>query len=216
MAAWLRANPVIAFIWVGLLAGGIAMAVWAGQADRFPGDLAVARWIQNNDVAGREVSDFLRDVGSGLAVAVTLGVVIAALLLMRRPRWAAAAAPLFLGLLLIWGLKHSVGRPRTSIEFLEQRATFDSLSFPSGHVMGGTLVMALVLYLCCRLPAPLWVRLPAGTWALGVLLLGPWISVSSGVHWPSDVLGGLVWAGIVLIPLLLVFERLRGSDGRTC
>lgn len=195
--------------WTGLLLGGLALAIWAAQADHFPGDIAVGRWIQANDVPGRDVMNFVRDVGSVPAAAVTIAIVLVALALSGRYRMALATLPLFFGFALTWVLKELVGRPRTSIDYLEQRRDFTSLSFPSGHVMISTLACGLLLYLCWRVPAPLWLRLPIALWALGMLLLTPWVSVSAGVHWPSDVLGGLVWGLLVLLPLLCLLERLR-------
>lgn len=220
MEAWVRslARPslqtLLALFWVGLLAGGLAMAVWAAQADHFPGDVAVGRWIQAHDVPGRDVMNFVRDVGSSVAGVVTVALAITALALTRRWGLAIGSLTLFGGFALGWALKKIVARPRTSIDYLVQRGSFDSLGFPSGHVMSSTLAGGLLLYLCWRVPAPWWLRLPVAVWALGVLLLSPWVSVSAGVHWPSDVLGSLGWALVVLLPVLWLLERLRPHDPR--
>lgn len=208
------AQTILALIWVGLLAGGLALAVWAAQADHFPGDVAVGRWIQANDVPGRDVMDFVRDVGSSVAGVITVALAIAALALTRRWGLALGSLPLFGGFALAWVLKKVVARPRTSIDYLVQKGTFDSLSFPSGHVMSSTLAGGLLLYLCWRVSAPLWLRLPIAVWALGVLLLSPWVAVSAGVHWPSDALGGFVWGLVALLPILWLLERLRPRDRR--
>ena len=71
-------------IWLGLLAGGIALAVWASIDDHFPADIALGRWMQDNDAAGQEVLDFVRDVGSGLASTATVLVMVALLAVLRR------------------------------------------------------------------------------------------------------------------------------------
>lgn len=215
MKAWVRSlalpasQTLLALFWVGLLAGGLTMAVWAAQADHFPGDVAVGRWIQAHDVPGPDVRDFVRDVGSSVAGVVTVALAITALTLTRRWGLALGSVPLFGGFVLQEHLKELVGRPRTSIDYLEQRNDFTSLSFPSGHAMSSVLACGLLLYLCWRVPAPLWLRLPIAGWALGLLLLSPWVSVSAGVHWPSDVLGGLVWGLVVLLPVLWLLERLQ-------
>lgn len=198
--------------WTGLLLGGLALAVWAAQADHFPGDVAVGRWIQAHDVPGGEVRDFVRDVGSSVAGVVTVALAITALALTRRWGLALGSLPLFGGFALAWVLKKLVARPRTSIDYLVQKGAFDSLSFPSGHVLSSTLAGGLLLYLCWRVPAPWWLRLPIALWALGVLLLSPWVAVSAGVHWPSDALGGVVWGLGALLPVLWLLERLRPDE----
>ncbi len=195
--------------WWGLLLGGLAMAGWAAAADHFPADIAAGRWIQAHDVAGQDVIDFVRDVGSTNTALVAILVVAAALALGRRRRMAAVAVAFVLALVFQTVLKDVVGRPRTSIEFLEERTGFSSPSFPSGHVMSGVIVAGLVVYLSLRLAGPVWVRAGPAVWVLGVALLNPWVSITSGVHWPSDALGGIVWGLVVVIPGLALLERAR-------
>lgn len=206
-------------LWLGLLAGGIAMAAWASVDDHFPADVAVGRWIQANDAGGQGLVDFIRGVGSSVAALATFLIVAGALAARGRPRMAALAAALVLGLVLQVALKEIVDRPRTSVDFLEQRAGFDSASFPSGHVMSSLLAGGLVMYLSLRIAGPVWLRAAVllraavGLWGVGMLVLNPWVSISSGVHWPSDVLGGLVWGLVVMIPALVLLERARALDG---
>lgn len=205
----LSPTSILAAFWLAILIASLAMAIWAAQADHFPADVAVGRWIQEHDVPGQDVRDFVRDVGSSVAGVVTVALAAATLFLSRRRLLAFGSLFVFGGFALGWVLKKIVARPRTSIDYLVQKGTFDSLSFPSGHVMSSTLAGGLLLYLCWRVSAPLWIRLPIALWALGVLLLSPWVAVSGGVHWPSDVLGGLVWGLVVLLPVLWLLERLR-------
>ena len=194
------------------------MSAWAAQADRFPADVAVGRWVQANDVPGRDLGRFLRDVGSTPASLATAALVVVALLALRRPRAALLSAVILPAFVLQTLLKVAVDRPRTSPDFLDLHASFTSTSFPSGHVMSSTLAGVMLLYLCWRIPGPLWLRLPVATWGLGVFVLQPWAAVSLGVHWPSDVLGGWVWAALVLIPVLYTIERLAipGDAQDTC
>ena len=201
-------------IWLGLLAGGIAIAVWASIDDHFPADIAVGRWMQANDVAGQDVLGFMRDIGSGIAATVTVLVMVALLAVLRHRRLTAAGLTFLLGLVLIGVLKEVVDRPRTSIVFLEQHASFDSPSFPSGHVMGTLVAEALALYVAMRVVRRWWLRAPIAIWAIGVGAFQPWVSVTTGVHWPSDVLGGIVWAAVVIIPGWLLLERARRADAR--
>lgn len=92
---------------------------------------------------------------------------------------------LILSLLLVEGLKTTIGRPRPFVEgdFMpfSDRRSFES--FPSGHVAETLLtVTPLVLY---------WRRLPL------TILLGLWPAIMAfsrvylGHHYPSDVLGSM-------------------------
>lgn len=208
-----------------LLLAALGLSLWAALTDRLPGDVAVGRWVQSRDPLGQGLGDFFLDVGSTSAAAVTIGVVAGGLLALdwhrgRRPAMAAAALALLAGLGLQAVLKDLVDRPRTSVLFLEPLAAFDSTSFPSGHAMSSWIAGGLVLWACLRLsfPAPgrLWLvaRLTAGGWALLLLALTPWVSVTMGLHWPSDALGGVIWGIVALLPGLWLLERLRGAAAR--
>ncbi len=199
-------------LWIALLAGGTAMAIWASIDDHFPGDIATGRWLQDHSPGGQSVIDFVRDVGSTLAALVTVAIVCAALYLSGRRRMALVAALIVGGFVFQALLKEVVDRPRTSVDFLEQRAGFDSPSFPSGHTMSSVLVGGLLVYLAVRVHAPSFLRAPIAAWGLGLGFLSPWIAVSGGVHWPSDALGGAAWAWAFLIPIGVLMEAARRAD----
>ena len=190
------------------------MAVWASIDDHFPADITVGRWMQANDVAGQDVLSFMRDIGSGIAAVITILVIATLLAVLRRRRLSAASLMFVLGLVLIALLKEAVDRPRTSVLFLEQYASFDSPSFPSGHVMSSLIVEALVFFVALRVLRQWWLRAPLAIWAVAIGAFEPWVSVATGVHWPSDVLGGMVWAAVVIIPGWALLERARTADAR--
>ena len=190
------------------------MAVWASIDDHFPADITVGRWMQANDVAGQDVLSFMRDIGSGIAAVVTILLIATLMAVLRRRRLSAASIMFVLGLVLITLLKEAVDRPRTSVLFLEQYASFDSPSFPSGHVMGSLIAEALVLFVALRVLRRWWLRAPLAIWAVVIGAFEPWVSVATGVHWPSDVLGGMVWAAVVIIPGWALLERARTADAR--
>lgn len=210
--AWEFPPAFLRIVWLLLLAGGLALAIWAAIDDHFPGDVAVGRWLQDHDPGGQPLIDFFRNVGSSEAAVVTIAVIFAFLSLTRRRRMAFVVLGLVLALVLQTVLKEVVDRPRTSVLFLDQRTSFDSPSFPSGHAMSSITVGATLLYLVWRLPGLPLPRLVVGVWALGLALLTPWVSITGGVHWPSDVLGGLVWASIFLAPFLVGMEWARSAD----
>ena len=138
-------------------------------------------------------------------VAVALSLAAVAALLAAR-RWADAlfAALSLIPAALIPALKQLVGRPRPELAWVESLP--HSLAFPSGHTIFAMLFGGLLIYLAWRGMGNGWLRWGL-TAALTLLILLVGISrVYLGVHWPSDVMGGYLYGGTVL----LAAARLRG------
>jgi undecaprenyl-diphosphatase len=183
-----------------LFAGAVGLAVAAAAWDRWPGDVAITREVQGWPQPVRAISDALRAV-TGTEVVVVAGLVLAAGLVVVGRRWRLAAgyAVLFVALPLVqWGVKRLVDRPRPPEELVEVRAVGTSPSFPAGHVMSGTVLV-------CTLVALVWAAPVGWTWkwtataaGAAVVAAGGVANVHVGAHWPSDVLGGLAWAAVLL------------------
>ena len=77
-------------------------------------------------------------------------------------------------------------------------------------VIAGTLLIWIALRPSTTLALPL--RLLPGLWGLMLAIISPWTSVASGVHWPSDSLGGVAWALAVLLPGVWALETGRRRD----
>ncbi|HWC81815.1 MAG TPA: phosphatase PAP2 family protein [Pseudonocardiaceae bacterium] len=140
-------------------------------------------------VAARVVSD----LGSPLSMDLVTAVACLVLLVRRRFRVAVLVAAVRFGALGIESLtKVLLARPRPSLHPV--LATASGYSYPSGHTTGTAAVIGVLLVLC--LPRPVrgrWVAvLAAGV--LFVLAVGTSRMVL-GVHYPSDVLGGLCLGG---------------------
>ena len=109
------------------------------------------------------------------------------------------------------GLKDLVDRPRPDAELIERRATFTSESFPAGHVLGGTALILLIAWLVSERLPPGRPRIAAWAVAAAFCLFGGIANVYEGVHWPSDVLGGYLWAGVLMGGAILLARR-RSRD----
>jgi len=100
-------------------------------------------------------------------------------------------------------LKAGFDRPRPSL--FEHGTTTASSSFPSGHAMSAAAVYGTVAYLAARLQKRVWSRVLTFTLAALAILLICLSRMVLGVHYPSDVAGGvafgLAWAGFCMAAL---------------
>jgi undecaprenyl-diphosphatase len=92
-----------------------------------------------------------------------------------------------------------------------------SSSFPSGHAMSATVVYGTVAYLLARLQKHGWSRAITLVTAVVVIALICTTRLYLGVHYPSDVVGGIVvglaWAAFCMATLeaSIVLARRRGA-----
>ena len=198
-------------VWLGLLAGCIALSVLAAEHARLPGDLGLTQRLQDSIFPGLRLSKFVRMVTATQVVLGTGGAVAVALWVFG---WRRQAVLLVIGLaalpLLQAGLKDLVDRPRPTADLVELRAGFSSPSFPSGHVMSPSLLYGFLIYLAIALKLPVAVRAALVGWSAFVLVLVGPANVYLGVHWPSDVVGGYAWGAVLLLPLVYADGTLAG------
>ena len=82
-------------------------------------------------------------------------------------------------------------------------------SYPSGHMMRTLLVYGLGAFVVRRLAAPGLARTLAAPTAAVVVGLMALDRVYLGVHWQSDVVGGLLLGGAALAGAIAWLERPR-------
>jgi undecaprenyl-diphosphatase len=107
------------------------------------------------------------------------------------------------GIVLDGLLKLGFSRPRPHIIVWGTNAV--SSSFPSGHAMSAVIVYGTVAYLAARLHKTVWARVITLVAALIVILAICVSRLYLGVHYPTDVLAGLIiglaWAGFCMAAL---------------
>ncbi len=197
----LRAHALAAALAAGALLAGVALAALAAANDRLPGDLAAARAVQDWPFPGEPLADAVRLL-TGTEVVIAIGAVLAAAAWLagrRRPALAFAAG-LAAVVLLQFLLKEIVDRPRPDPGLVDLRAGFSSASFPSGHAMSAAYLYGFLVPLALAAPVSRGVRAVAAAVPIVFLAIGGIANVWLGVHWPSDVIGGWLWALAVLIP----------------
>lgn len=188
-----RAPPLL--VGAGVAAAGVALLllVAALTSTRWPFGFDRAIILGLCDWGGppwlREAARDLTALGSG-TVLTGVVVAVAGLLLVQRHRLTALslAASAWSGSLMVSLLKTHIGRPRPMI--VEQWATVDHASFPSGHAASSAVIYLTLAALASQVTRGRAVR--NYLIAVAIVLVGA-IGVSRvylGVHWPSDVLAG--------------------------
>ena len=199
----MRALPAPLVLWFLLLCGFVVLSVFAAAYDRFPADLWLVRRFQEVDSSAfAEALNWAADAVDGWEplVAVTAGALcllltgrrLEALLLLVTP----AAG------LLNAAVKEIVGRPRPGHELVPfTTRTYDS-AFPSGHADSAIVIYGLMFYFITVFVNQPALRLLGQAACLWVILFTGMQRVYTGVHWPSDVLGGYYLGGLVLAVII--------------
>jgi undecaprenyl-diphosphatase len=155
------------------------------------------------------LSDVLDGVGGTVAMGV-LAVVAAGLFLRRGHRFEAGLvlAAAAVGAALVAGLKLVYARPRPPVS--GWLITESGFSLPSGHALGATVVVGVVVVVS-------WSVMRRGRARVAVLALGAGFVVATGasrvylgVHWATDVLAGWM-IGSACIALCFVALAVHGG-----
>ncbi len=212
---FLVAGAIVAFAGAYAFAK-IAKVVQKGYTQ--PYDVAILQWIHAHQTPGlTKLMIELTPLGTGGVVIVVVGV--AAMFLWHTEHKHSARlllASTVGGILLNNALKLFFNRERPSV--FEWGTSAASSSFPSGHAMSATVVYGTVAYLVARLQrrhvSRVLTMLGAAVLILGICFTRLYL----GVHYPSDVVGGIVvglaWAGFCMATLeaTLALARWRSAS----
>jgi membrane-associated phospholipid phosphatase len=197
--------------WVfGALALGLfvslAVAVALNRQPYFDWDLAVSHGVQS--VQGPGLAVLMHGVSLAdnnlLGPALLLSATCLVLLACRAWREAAVLFGLVIAAQVLWVVSGQlIGRPRPTANLvhvlIEEQDVHGFPSFPSGHTVYYT---AFFGFLCCLVFTR--VHFPVLRWPLlmvfgGFVLLIGVARLYLGAHWASDVLGGYLLGGAVLL-----------------
>jgi membrane-associated phospholipid phosphatase len=189
---------VSAFLAAAFAALTTAVALDGG----LPGEQRVLRLASSGQVLDPVWRVVDRSTGY-LGMSVLAALLVLALVVARRHREAVLTASSFVGALIgTTLLKHLVGRPRP--EALPSWAEVSELSYPSGHATA-TAAVGLCLVLMTRGSRCVL--------AAVVVLVGVagWAQLALGLHFPSDVLAGWLWAAAWTTVVWVASGRLHAS-----
>jgi undecaprenyl-diphosphatase len=154
----------------------------------------------------------------GIEVAVALSVGLALYLWrsgFRQEAWVVLALPLLTAVELVY--KRLLVHPEPmsqhpdgpSVSKLLGAHLLTGNSYPSGHVMRAVVVYGLLAFVIHRLSPPGWLHrlvIPAAAVMISAMAFD---RVYLGVHWESDVVGGLLAGGLVLAASIAWLDRPR-------
>jgi undecaprenyl-diphosphatase len=194
--------------WSLALLGFVVLASFAAAFDYFPGDRWLTEAIQKGDArAWREALDWASRLSEWPAMLI-VGFAGAAILWLLSHRSEAVWLLATLALTQLNGaVKLAVDRPRPSPELVDVREVATGLSFPSGHAMTAVLLYGVLFYAAGQALPDRRLRYPVQTLCVIIAVLTGLQRVEAGVHWPSDVLGGALFAGLVLTLLIWSHRR---------
>jgi undecaprenyl-diphosphatase len=200
-----------------LLLGALALAVVATGPGTVPGDIAIARAVQRPTSGLIDaVAEAISLIGADFPSMIVLASIGVGLLTVLGRRDLA----LFLGLaaaLRAIGpvLKVLIASPRPSIETVVIVAEADGLGFPSGHALGAALLYGAIAIVAPQVIADRLIVRGIQVAAIAMMALVALSRVRLGVHWPSDVIGGLLFGLAALCLMQGVFLVWRQALIRT-
>ena len=198
----------LAGAWLALLGITAMLAAYGATAGDASWEVATTRWIQGASPGILEtVAELMTTIGRWPLSTVIPAIAILAIWLSGR-RWLSV----FLALAALAGVtsavvKELVDRPRPPDSLVNVAHQLGDPSFPSGHVLGATLLYGFLIYsaeLCIagrRLR-----RIVQALLVLAIGLMG-YARIELGAHWPTDVLGGYALGLLILTAVIWLHRR---------
>jgi membrane-associated phospholipid phosphatase len=211
-----RSSPRLVLFTVALWGGGLALGLAAAGNGVLDGDVEVTRRVQSWDGTLVEmIASFGNWIGHfwvGLVIALPL---LALLVWWRRWREATFLAAVFVLRALNNPVKEVFDSPRPTPDLVLVTEQLETFGFPSGHASGTLLTFGALILLSHRLALPPATRL--GLWVTGVISVVATCfgRIHVGAHWPSDVIGGVIFGLAALLTLAWAFGLIssRQSHG---
>ncbi len=105
-------------------------------------------------------------------------------------------------------VKNLFGRERPTAEVVRVVRDFNNASFPSGHVVFYTVLFGFIAYLMYRHTSlPLLLRQVLGGFSIFLVFTVGFSRMYLGAHWFTDVSAGFILGLLLLIALVLIYNR---------
>jgi undecaprenyl-diphosphatase len=203
--------PLLIFI-IALFAVTIGLSIVASGDNVLPGDVAVARFIQDApQPPAQSVADFGNWIGSARVCGVVSLGVVALLLIARRPWDASIIVLALLARSLNGALKALIDSPRPTPDLVRVTEHARGLGFPSGHAMGSVLCYGAIALVAGHVLSDPLIKGAIQVACSALVLLVGFGRVYTGAHWPSDVAGGYLWGMALLTAVVFIVPFMRDA-----
>ncbi|MFD3596557.1 phosphatase PAP2 family protein [Nocardia sp. NPDC058640] len=192
----------------------ITVLTWEVTSGVTWADTRVLDWmIAHRGEPLTSIATVITDLGDTLSMVILAAIVISWFVLRRDLPVAALVAFTSLGAgVLVWVIKRLVGRQRPPEA---SRLVFEpSLSYPSGHTLGSTVVVGIVAIVLVPLIQRRWARVAVTAFAIVFPVAVGLSRIYLGVHWTTDVLAGWIIGLLWLVLCVTAFTRVRTVVGR--
>jgi undecaprenyl-diphosphatase len=191
-----------------LIVVAMPLSLLAAGTSVLPGDVGLTQIVQQ-DMPGWlsplfAAANLLGKAPFMLAIALALA---AGLLLggHRTPAVIVAMTSLAQGANALLKLLFASPRPEESLVRVSEHA--NGFGFPSGHVMGTTVLAGALIYVVGSLVPDRVLRRALQSGLVCAPLVMGVARVDAGAHWPSDVLGAWLWGAAATLAIVLVAAR---------
>jgi len=202
---------------LALLAAFCGLALYGGVVGQSSIEVEATRDLQAASPPLMQwVARFMTDIGHSPVYPLTavFGAMIL-MLWMRRPSLAVLLLAATMLRTVSPVLKYMVDRPRPSPALVDVANRLYDPSFPSGHVLGATLLYGAMIYAVERTVATLAIRRALQGALVSLIVLMGYARVQMGEHWPTDVLAGWAAGTLLLIALVTVHGWWERTAART-
>ncbi len=191
-----------------LISFGIS-AYFAHRIPYFPGDIKTSVCVQQ--ISLPLFNPVMRAVSfiSSVVLAIIIVVLVVVCLWMLRKRLEAVFIGSATGIasLINFLLKLLIARPRPTNELIQVFVATNESSFPSGHTLYAVVFYGLLFYLAPRLIKHTKAVKALRSILLILILLTMISRIYLGVHWLSDILGSLLFGGLILAIAIGLFRH---------
>ena len=210
--------------------GLILLSYFASQHSHFPVDLEITQAVQKISFPLFDSTMYAASVAGAKTPALVVVLLCVVALWVFRRRLEA----IFVALVPVFDLSHYVfnwlvNRPIPTDDLVRVCDTSDWLgvvpgsiphylifwggtrteSFPSGHVLHFTLLCGFLFYLVSTLVKSGFTRIALQTLLLILILASGLTRIYLGTHWFSDVVGGYLLGGLLLVILIKGYTKCR-------
>ena len=199
-----RDSGLSRFLWAGLALSVFVLAWYGARVGHSSWEIELQRGVQASSPAPlQSLAEFMTAIGHSPiypATAALGGLVL--LLWLKRPTLAAILVLAAVLRSVSPVLKAIVDRERPSPLVVNVTERLSDPSFPSGHVLGATLLYGFLIYAVEVAVPVMWLKRACQAVLASMIVLMGYARVELGAHWPTDVLAG--WAVGTIVVLLLV------------